>query len=64
VPWRRVAKDGADLPSSQRVEAARPFRLDVGEVMDMEFTPAEPGAYELQAWRGQVLLRKWDVTVR
>jgi FtsP/CotA-like multicopper oxidase with cupredoxin domain len=40
IAWRPLAKDGADLPASQR--AARPARspIAIGETMDYEIVPA------------------------
>ncbi|HJR36234.1 MAG TPA: multicopper oxidase domain-containing protein [Gemmatimonadales bacterium] len=48
VQWRPLARDGADLPDSQR--AMRPARkyVGVGETFDVEWIP-EPGAYTLTA---------------
>ncbi|HEX2450557.1 MAG TPA: multicopper oxidase domain-containing protein [Gemmatimonadales bacterium] len=43
VPWRPVAKDGADLPSSQAVVSSDPFMSGPGEIGDFEFTPQSPG---------------------
>lgn len=45
--WRPVAKDGADLPLSQRVKAAATHVLDVGEIADFEFTPTTAGEVRL-----------------
>lgn len=49
VMWRALAKDGADLPPSQRTvrPAAMQF-VDAGETYDFEWRP-EPGEYELRA---------------
>jgi FtsP/CotA-like multicopper oxidase with cupredoxin domain len=46
VRWRRLAKDGADLPASQAVMVAASQAVQVGETYDFEFTP-EPGEYRL-----------------
>jgi FtsP/CotA-like multicopper oxidase with cupredoxin domain len=48
VQWRPLARDGADLPDSQR--AMRPARryVGVGETFDVEWIP-EPGEYTLTA---------------
>ncbi|MGI8619973.1 MAG: multicopper oxidase domain-containing protein [Gemmatimonadaceae bacterium] len=61
--WRPVAKDGADLPESQR--ALRPAFLltGPGETADFEFTPAAPGELELNirtrraGWNIPLILR-------
>ncbi len=57
MTWRPVAKDGADLPPSQR--SLRPARLfiQVGETADFEFTPPSPGEYELRVARRSMVLR-------
>nr|MBA2626767.1 multicopper oxidase domain-containing protein [Gemmatimonadales bacterium] len=46
VSWRGVAKDGADLPSSQAVMRAAEQVIQVGETYDFEFVPAA-GEYRL-----------------
>jgi hypothetical protein len=47
VPWRALAKDGADLPPAQRrVEPAR-LHAGPGETLDFEWAPA-PGTYTLR----------------
>ncbi|MGH7630809.1 MAG: multicopper oxidase domain-containing protein, partial [Gemmatimonadales bacterium] len=43
VPWRAVAKDGADLPVSQAVDRTEPLMTGPGEIADFEFTPEAPG---------------------
>jgi FtsP/CotA-like multicopper oxidase with cupredoxin domain len=48
VTWRRLAKDGADLPPTQAVSVGSAQRLSVGETYDFEFTP-EAGRYRLVA---------------
>lgn len=48
VSWRLVAKDGADLPATQRMEATARFDLGVGETRDVEWTPPSPGLYVLE----------------
>jgi len=48
MQWTPVAKDGADLPISQR--AARPADIrgmESGETADFEFTPTKRGDYVL-----------------
>jgi FtsP/CotA-like multicopper oxidase with cupredoxin domain len=47
LEWRPVAKDGADLPDTQRVLSSASRRLSVGETFDAEFTANEPGEYRL-----------------
>jgi FtsP/CotA-like multicopper oxidase with cupredoxin domain len=45
VRWRPRAKDGADLPQSQRAERNATRALYTGETFDAEWTPAVPGEY-------------------
>jgi FtsP/CotA-like multicopper oxidase with cupredoxin domain len=46
--WRPVAKDGADLPASQRRERPAFLLTGPGETADFEFTPAAPGTLRLE----------------
>jgi FtsP/CotA-like multicopper oxidase with cupredoxin domain len=48
VRWRRVAKDGADLPVHQAVEAPATQAVQVGETYDFVWTPAR-GEYQMRA---------------
>jgi len=48
VTWRRLAKDGADLPPSQARTGPARQMIEVGETFDAEFTAA-PGEYRLVA---------------
>lgn len=45
--WRRLAKDGADLPPASAIVTPARLRPLMGETMDTEWTPA-PGRYELR----------------
>jgi FtsP/CotA-like multicopper oxidase with cupredoxin domain len=45
-PWLAVARDGAELPSGQRV-AMRGFPAGPGSTRDFEITPGEPGTLQL-----------------
>jgi FtsP/CotA-like multicopper oxidase with cupredoxin domain len=57
VSWRAVAKDGAELPLSQRVERSAQQRIGVGETYDFEFTPDTPGVLRIDVrQRGQLVL--------
>lgn len=47
VAWRHIAFDGADLAASQVQELRRPFRVDVGQTADFEWTPPAPGDYAI-----------------
>ena len=49
VPWRAVAKDGADLPNRLRTRDYADVTVSVGETMDFEFTPSRPGELRLEA---------------
>lgn len=48
MSWRRLAKDGADLPASQAVMAPARQAVTVGETFDAEIL-LEPGEYRLIA---------------
>ena len=47
VTWRRLAKDGADLPPAMAVAGPASRRLAVGEMFDAEFTALARGEYTL-----------------
>lgn len=47
VRWRAIAKDGADLPSSQATVRRALQNIMVGETYDFEFQPLERGTYTL-----------------
>jgi len=51
--WRPIAKDGGDLPPSQAISGRALIRLFAGETADAEFTPGEPGEYQLLAPDGR-----------
>jgi FtsP/CotA-like multicopper oxidase with cupredoxin domain len=59
VDWTPIAKDGADLPPSQRVTRKAQLVIDVGQTWDFEFKPTAPGAYVLSAPTGPKG-RKWE----
>ena len=63
VPWRRVARDGFDLPESQRRAGPSPVLLDVGQTADVEFMPADAGPFVLEARAGGGVVRRWNVRV-
>ena len=55
MTWKRLAKDGADLPPAQSIRTPSTMLIAVGETYDFEFTP-EPGRYRLvAAFRGKPL---------
>jgi FtsP/CotA-like multicopper oxidase with cupredoxin domain len=45
--WRPIAKDGGDLPPSQRIMQSAYLLTGPGETADFEYTPTEPGAIRL-----------------
>lgn len=59
VRWRRVAKDGFDLPAAQQL--LRPARqlVSMGETYDFEYTPLRRGTLrlELRGPHGQLIFR-------
>ncbi len=48
IPIKTVAKDGADLPLRQQQDVERTSKVYVGETADFNFTPSEPGIYEVE----------------
>ncbi len=46
LPWRPIAKDGANLPAAQAIDGPGTEILEVGETLDVGFTAA-PGDYRL-----------------
>jgi manganese oxidase len=48
LQWRAVAKDGFELPPSQRRLLPARLVFSVGETYDFEFTPAAAGTYRLR----------------
>jgi len=47
MKWRRLAKDGADLPPAVAITSPSTRRLGVGEMFDAEFLPPSSGEYQL-----------------
>jgi FtsP/CotA-like multicopper oxidase with cupredoxin domain len=69
VAWRRLAKDGADLPAGQARQTPSSVQIGVGETYDFELTP-ESGSYRLVAelrdkplW-SRVILSEADSSLR
>lgn len=55
--WRPIAKDGADLPPSQRIVRPALQLIGVGETYDFELTPETPGTLRLEVrQRGELRL--------
>ena len=61
VAWRPIAKDGADLPMSQRRDRAAYLLTGPGETADFEFTPAAPGELRLEV---KTQLPGWIIPIR
>ena len=63
VPWRALAKDGAELPASQAVSRSERLLTGPGETADFEFRASEPGDLWLDVdspfagWRLEVPVR-------
>jgi FtsP/CotA-like multicopper oxidase with cupredoxin domain len=62
LPWRALAKDGADLPPAQAVVVRTPLEMGPGETADFAFTPGTPGLAHLvvatrEGWTVRVPLR-------
>ena len=53
---KTVAKDGADLPIRQQRDVKRTDRVYVGETADFNFTPLEPGIYEVKV---RYMMARW-----
>ncbi|HYV97177.1 MAG TPA: multicopper oxidase domain-containing protein [Gemmatimonadaceae bacterium] len=51
--WHALAKDGADLPESQRTVRKAALDINVGETYDFAFTPTSRGQYLLSAPTGK-----------
>ena len=49
VAWRPLARDGADLPEHRRAMRPGVQPLTIGQTMDFEITPREPGDLRLVA---------------
>jgi FtsP/CotA-like multicopper oxidase with cupredoxin domain len=49
VRWRALGKDGADFPSRLQTTDFADRVVSVGETLDFEFLPREPGEYRLEA---------------
>ena len=66
VMWTPVNKDGADLPSWQRVPTNRGVIVAVGETADRSWTPAHPGVYRLQMLlpHKDVVMREMEIVAR
>ncbi len=47
--WRPIAKDGFDLPPSERAPREASLSLSIGEAKDVEFSPVRSGDYRLEA---------------
>jgi FtsP/CotA-like multicopper oxidase with cupredoxin domain len=52
VPWRPIAKDGADLPDAARVPRRARQVISMGETYDFEFTPTARGTMRVEVRGG------------
>jgi FtsP/CotA-like multicopper oxidase with cupredoxin domain len=50
--WTALAKDGMDLPASQRRTGPSSQHVSMGETYDFQFVAREPGEYRLEARAG------------
>ena len=59
VRWRRLAKDGFDLPPAQQGARAARQLVSMGETYDFEYTPIQQGTLrlELRGPEGQLIFR-------
>ncbi|MEO7179884.1 MAG: multicopper oxidase domain-containing protein [Gemmatimonadaceae bacterium] len=48
VQWRPLARDGATLPMQLRTAVDATMRMDVGQTVDVEWTPSARGIYVLE----------------
>jgi hypothetical protein len=53
VAWRVIAKDGAELPATRQVAGPARLPISIGETVDVEVAPAEPGELRLEARAGE-----------
>ncbi len=55
--WTPIARDGADLPPSQRVTTPSRYAVTIGRTADFAITPTEPGEMrlEMQTSSGRLL---------
>ena len=61
--WKRLAKDGADLPPAQAIRTPSQFTIAVGETYDFELTP-DRGKYRLVTQFRDKLLWSRELVVR
>ena len=64
VRWQFVAKDGADLPESQRVTKTARQVVGMGETYDYLYTPTAPGDLRLEIRAGPALMARVPIRVR
>ena len=64
VRWQPVAKDGADLPESQRAAKRARQLVGMGETYDYVYTPAAPGNLRIEVRGGPTLLARVPIRVR
>jgi manganese oxidase len=61
VQWRAVAKDGADLPTTQAVMQSSQQVIWTGETYDFEYEPREPGGLRLQIENIPTAVIPWKI---
>ena len=65
VTWRLVARDGADLPTSQVKVAPAKLQITTGQTWDALFTPSAPGDYSFEVLRNDgFVLKRAAITAR
>jgi hypothetical protein len=64
VRWQFVAKDGAELPESQRVAKTARQVVSMGETFDYLYTPEAPGDLRIEIRGGSALLARVPIRVR
>jgi len=53
IAWRPLARDGAELPERRKISRPAKQPLTIGQTMDFEVTPREPGDMQLMAIANQ-----------
>jgi FtsP/CotA-like multicopper oxidase with cupredoxin domain len=67
VRWRRLARDGADLPPALRTLEPALTMMGPGETADFTYVPQRPGSLALEVWierGGQRVVLPVEVTAR
>ena len=66
VPWRALARDGADLPAALRTSKLAVVEMGPGETADFTFVPTRPGSLTMEVWipRGQRVVLPVEIKPR